>query len=264
MGKQALIVANWKMNLSIHEGSLLVHKIDELVANHRNVEVVLAPGFLSLQSLHLQIDHTKFKLAAQNFYWRDDGPFTGEVSANQLRGLVSYALVGHSERRHVFGEIGRQVGRKVQSAIRHDIKPILCVGETAMERNAGETMDVIHDQLVSGLANVTSEDMKQVVIAYEPVWAISNGKDFANHEVPTPENAAEAVKAIRNQVAHMFGKKSAAEIRVLYGASVNTDNAKGFLSADGVDGLLVGGASLLPDQFSGIISLAHQAQKDKK
>lgn len=259
-----LIIANWKMNLTIHEASLLVHKLDEATSNHRNVEVVLAPGFLALQSLNLQVNHNKFKLGAQNCYWRDEGAFTGEISAHQLSGLVSYVLIGHSERRHIFHEHGRDIGRKVQAAIRHEIKPVLCVGETAMERHDGETNDVIHDQLVSGLANVTSEDMKHVVVAYEPVWAISNGSDFMNHAMPTPEDAANQAATIRRQIAHMFGKKVAEETPVLYGASANKDNARGFLDSDGINGLLVGGASLHSEQFAAIIKHAHQSLNSKK
>lgn len=241
------------MHLNIHEGSLLVNKLDEISHNHRNVEVALAPGFLSLQSLNLQINHSKFKLCAQNFYWRDEGAFTGEVSANQLRGLVSYALVGHSERRHVFGEVGREIGRKVQAAIRNDIRPVLCIGETAMERNDGETNDVLHDQLVAGLANVTSEDMKHIILAYEPVWAIGSGDSASIHDV---ERASEM---IRRQVKHMFGVQISQDIQVLYGGSVSTDNAKSYLMAKGINGLLVGGASLHAEQFAGIIKQAHQS-----
>lgn len=259
-----LIIANWKMNLTIHEGSLLVHKLDEAIANHRNVEVVLAPGFLSLQSLSLQIDHSKFKLGAQNCYWRDEGPYTGEVSVHQLRGLVSYVLVGHSERRNVFGERGREIGRKVQAAIRHELKPVLCVGETAMEKNDGETNDVLHDQLVSGLANVTSEDMKHIVIAYEPVWAISNGSNFANHAIATPDDCRQAAQVIRRQITHMFGKKVADEVPVLYGGSANTDNARAFLDTEGINGLLVGGASLHVEKFATIVKHAHKSLTVKK
>lgn len=255
--RRKLIAANWKMNLTIHEGSLLVHSLDKKVTNHRDVEVVLAPGYLTLPALSLQVNHRKFKLGAQNFYWRDEGAYTGEISAHQLRGLVQYALVGHSERRHVFHETERDTGRKVQAAIRNDIRPILCVGETALERSENETAAVLHDQLIAGLYNITSEEMGNVVVAYEPVWAISNGRDFSGHAVATPENAAEAARIIRRQLVHLFGKKVAEETLVLYGGSANADNATGFLSASGVDGLLVGGASLHADQFASIIKQAH-------
>lgn len=257
VGKQ-LIIANWKMNLTIHEASVLAYKLDQVISKKRNSEVVLAAPFLALQSLSLQIDHSKFKLAAQNCYWRDEGAFTGEISAHQLRGLVSYVLIGHSERRHVFNESGRDIGRKVQAAVRHGIKPVLCIGETAMEREAGETGDVIHDQLVAGLANLTSDEIEQVTIAYEPVWAISSGKDFAKHSTPTPQDIGSAARSIRSQIKHMFGKSASEDVNVLYGGSVSPDNANTFSSVDGINGLLVGGASLVPESFSSIIS---EAQK---
>jgi len=243
---------------------LLAYKLDQSITNHRSVEVVLAPSFLALQSLSLQINHSKFYLAAQNCYWRDDGAFTGEVSANQLRGLVSYVLIGHSERRHIFGEAGRDIGRKVQAAVRHGIKPVLCIGETALERGANETNDVIHDQLVAGLANLTAEDMKDVVIAYEPVWAISNGKDFAHHAVPTPQDCTDVQATIRRQIAHMYGRKIADEVPVLYGGSVSADNIKSYANVSGIDGFLVGGASLDEVQFSKIVEACFEASKQEK
>ncbi len=256
MGKK-LIIANWKMNLTIGEASLYVHKLADLVANHRDVEIVLAPTMIALQSLSLQAHKHHFKLAAQNFYWRDAGAFTGEVSAHQLRGLVQYALVGHSERRHVFGEHARDIRSKVQAAYRHGITPVLCVGETASERAMGETNDVIHDQLVGGLSNITSDEAKSLVIAYEPVWALSNGKDFSSHEVPTPAMIEKAAKSIRAQVKHLFGAEAAESARVLYGGSVNPDNAAAFVTARGIDGLLVGGASLDAHSFASIVEKSH-------
>lgn len=264
MGTNKLIIANWKMNLTVGEASLYVHKLEQAIDARRSVEIVLAPTMLALQSVNLQLNHRKFKLAAQNLYWRDHGAYTGEVSAHQLRGLVKYAMIGHSERRHVFGEHGRDLGRKVQAAIRNQIKPILCVGETATERADGETVEVLHDQLFSGLNNLTAEDMENVIIAYEPVWAISNGKDFANHKIATLDDCKQAHAAIRRQLTHLFGKKIAQATPVLYGASVSKDNARGFLETPGVDGLLVGGASLVLEQFSAICDIAYQVAKADK
>ncbi len=244
------------MHLTIHEASLLVHHIDEAMSAHRNVEVVLAPGFLALQALHLQIDHKHYKLAAQDCYWRDEGAFTGEVAAHQLRGLVSYVLIGHSERRHIFHETARDIGRKVQAAIRHDIRPVLCVGETAMERQDGETAGVLHDQLVAGLANVTSEDMAKVVIAYEPVWAIGTGDNASAEEV------REAAATIRSQITHLFGKTVAHDTPILYGGSVSSDNVASYM-VNGIDGVLVGGASLRAEEFAQITNAVHKAKTGK-
>lgn len=252
MGKaKKLIVANWKMNMNVHESSMFLHKLAQEIAVRRDVEVVLAPTMLALQSISLQIDRRQFKLAAQNFYWRDHGAYTGEVAATHLRGLVDYAIVGHSERRHIFREHDKEVRSKVQAALRNNIKPILCIGETAHERTIGETMDAIHDQLLGGLANVTSEELDNVTIAYEPVWAIGTGKNAA------PEDAKKAARAIRRQIAHLYGAKAAEEIRILYGGSVTADSAETYLKTDGIDGLLVGGASLSAPGFAKIAASAH-------
>lgn len=248
-----LIVGNWKMNLNTHEASLFLHNLSELVPVRRDVEVVLAPTLLALQSLSLQVNRRQFKLAVQNFYWRDHGAFTGEVSATQLRGVADYAIVGHSERRHIFHETERDVRNKVQAAIRNHIRPILCIGETARERADGETSDVLHDQLVSGLANVTSEELEDITIAYEPVWAIGTGNNAL------PSDVAAAVKAIREQVKYLYGSTTAAKgLRVLYGGSVKLESAADYLAIGGVDGLLIGGASLDAYVFSEIVQKAHK------
>lgn len=239
------------MNLTVHEASVLVHGLAQSIAVHRDVEVVLAPTLLALQPISLQIDRRQFKLAAQNFYWRDQGAYTGEVSAAQLRGLVEYALVGHSERRHVFHEHAKDLRSKVQAAIRSGIHPVLCIGETAHERAAGETNDVLHDQVLGGLANITSDEFDKVVIAYEPVWAIGTGNNA------TPHDVAKAVRAVRRQITHLYGEKAANSVRVLYGGSVTPDSAPTYLATEGVDGLLVGGASLSVPAFTAIVQAAH-------
>lgn len=246
-----LIVGNWKMNLNMHEASLYVHRLSQTVASHKNVEVVLAPTMLVLQSLSLQVNHRQFKLAAQNLYWRDEGAYTGEVSAQQLHGVVQYAIIGHSERRHIFNESDKDIRSKVQAAIRNNIKPILCIGETASERADNETNDVLHDQLIGGLANVTSEEFTHISIAYEPVWAIGTGKSAL------PEDVIKAEKAIRSQIRHLYGKEASDAVRILYGGSVTKDSAADYLAIMGIDGLLIGGASLDAAVFSDIIEKAH-------
>lgn len=243
------------MNLNTHEASLFLHKLSGLVKVRRDVEVVLAPTILALQSLSLQVDRRQFKLAVQNFYWRDHGAYTGEVSAPQLRGVVEYAIIGHSERRHIFNETDKDIRNKVQAAIRNDIRPILCIGETATERASGETVDTINDQLVGGLTNVTSEELKQITIAYEPVWAIGTGNNAV------PKDVEKAIKTIRNQIKHLYGAAAANEVSILYGGSVKADSAADYLATEGVDGLLVGGASLDAYAFSDIISKAHKGSE---
>ncbi len=253
MATKKLIVGNWKMNLNTHEASLYLHKLSKMVPSHRNVEVVLAPTTLTLQSLSLQINHKQFKLAAQNLYWRDHGAYTGEVSATQLRGVVSYAIIGHSERRHIFGETDKEVRGKVQAAIRNNIKPILCIGETAAERSDNETHAVLHGQLIGGLANVTSEEFDQIAIAYEPVWAIGTGHNAL------PSDVVRVQRSIRHQIQHLYGETAAQSVTILYGGSVTKDSAADYLACEGIDGLLVGGASLDAEAFSGIIEKAYKA-----
>ena len=228
--KKKLIIGNWKMNLNTQESSLYLHKLQDAIQVRRDVDVVVAPTTLTLQSMSLQIDRRKLKLAAQNFYWRDFGAFTGEVSATQLRGIVDYGLVGHSERRHVFGERNREMRHKVQAALRNKIRPVLCVGETIQERTAGETNAVIQDQIVAGLANVTSDEISDVVIAYEPVWAIGTGDNA------TPKDVTAAIRSIRSSISHMYGRVASQDVQVLYGGSVTADSAADYMVTPGVDG----------------------------
>lgn len=249
--RKTLIVGNWKMNLNVHEASLYIHKLEKLIPVHRDVEVVLAPTLLALQSLSLQVNRRQFKLAVQNFYWRDHGAFTGEVSASQLNGIADYAIIGHSERRNIFQETEKDIRNKVQAAVRNRIRPILCVGETASERASGETTAVLHDQLMSGLANLTSEDLETLVIAYEPVWAIGTGKSAV------PGDVLEAVRAIRAQLKHLYGKAASEQVRVIYGGSVSAANAADYLAVSGIDGLLPGSASLQLHEFTDIVAKAH-------
>jgi len=254
--KKILIAGNWKMNLNVSEASLLAKRLQDRIAIHRDIEVVLIPSMLDLQPISLQIDRRKFKLAAQNAYDKDAGAFTGEVSFSMLRDLVSYCLVGHSERRHLFNETLEEVQEKVAAAYRNGITPILCVGETKTERINKETNQVLEDQMQSALANITASEITSLVVAYEPVWAIGTG-NFA-----TPDQAASAAKTIRNSIAGLYGNEASRNVRILYGGSVNPDNAASFLKADGVDGLLVGSASLNYAEFTDMIDTAFEIHHD--
>ena len=250
--RKKLIVGNWKMNLNMQEASLYLHKLMEVLKPRRDVEVVVAPTTLTLQSLSLQINRRIAKLAAQNCYWRDHGAYTGEVPAAHIRGIADYVLIGHSERRYIFIESDKDIRLKVQAAIRNRLQPILCIGETAQERALGETRDVLADQLTSGLANVTAEELDRVVIAYEPIWAIGTGDNAK------PVDVKKATQMIRQHVAHLYGKKAAEEVRILYGGSITVDSAADYLAISGLDGLLVGAASLDIHQFTEIIEKAHK------
>lgn len=250
--RKKLIIGNWKMNLNMQEASLYLHKLMEVLKPRRDVEAVVSPTILTLQSLSLQINRRIAKLAAQNCYWRDHGAYTGEVPAAHLRGIADYVLIGHSERRYIFIESDKDIRLKVQAAIRNHLQPILCIGETAQERALGETRDVLADQLTSGLANVTAEELDRVVIAYEPIWAIGTGDNAK------PVDVKKATQMIRQHVAHLYGKKAAEEVRILYGGSITVDSAADYLAISGLDGLLVGAASLDIHQFTEIIEKAHK------
>jgi len=257
--RKILVVGNWKMNLDTSQASLLVHRLEERIKTHRSVEVVLAPSLLTLQPLSLQIDRRKFRLSAQDAYFKDEGPYTGEVSFSMIRELVHYCIIGHSARRVYFGESLETVRDKVQAAVRNGITPILCIGETKEERNLGETKQVIHDQLTTALSNLTSEDIQNVVIAYEPIWAIST----FDGEVAKPDDMAKAIKYIRFQIKELYGEQTSKDVRVLYGGSVDDHDARAYLALEGCDGVLVGAASLNYHQFPAIVDSAYQLLNER-
>ena len=255
---KSYIVGNWKLNFNVGEASIYLHKLQKKIPNYRDVEVVVAPTALCLQPLSLQIERSKMKLAAQNAFYRDFGAYTGEISFAELAGLVNYAIVGHSERRYIFHEDDKMIAKKVAAAIRNKIRPILCIGETESERSFGETRDVIRDQLLGGLSEVSEEDIPKVLIAYEPVWAISSTKDA---KPATPDEIAEVVGLIRANLKEIYGAKIAEEVPVLFGGSVKPTNAGAYLTVPGVNGLLIGGASLILEQFTDIIETAKRVKQ---
>lgn len=250
------------MHLNASEASLLVHRLEERIPIHRDIEVVLAPSMLTLQPMSIQIDRRKFRLASQNAYHKDEGAFTGEVSFTMLRDLVHYGIIGHSERRHIFHEDLPLIRDKVAAAVRNEIVPILCVGETKHERDEHETNQVLHDQLMTALTNLTASEVGDMVIAYEPVWAVSNGTNYNTHDIAKPDQVEKATDYIRRYVTDVFGAKAGKDIRVLYGGSVVPDVVHGFLNIPGVDGFLVGGASLNYDSFSSIVASVSRWQRD--
>jgi triosephosphate isomerase len=255
--KRTLIIGNWKMHLNTQEASLLVKRLNDRIQIHRDIEIVLAPSLLSLQPLSLEIDRRKFRLASQDAYFVDEGAYTGEVSFTMLRDLVHYAIIGHSERRAHFGETLEIVRNKVQAAVRNEITPIICIGETQHERAAHETRRVIHDQLTTALSNLTPEEVEQVVVAYEPVWAIGTG------DPEKPDDIEKVTSWIRRILYELYGSEIAAEVRVIYGASVEPEFVGGLLSIDGVDGFLVGGASLNYHKFGDIVDNSYRVLHDQ-
>lgn len=259
MADRTLIVGNWKMHLNTSQASLLLHRLQERVRISRDIEVVLTPSMLVLQPLSLQVDRRKFRLAAQNAFATDEGAFTGEVSFSMLRELVHYVIIGHSERRIHFNESLEMIRDKVAACVRNEITPILCVGETEHERKAGETEQVLHDQITTALSGLTAKEVSNMVIAYEPVWAIST---FGG-KLAKPHEAQKEMDFIRAQIKELYSAKAARDVRVLYGGSVNEHIVSGYLEIPGCDGVLVGGASINYHQFAGITDAAYRLSRSK-
>ena len=254
---KSYIVGNWKMNFTVGESSVYLHKLLQKIRAFRNIEVVVAPSLIALQPLSLQVDRKKLRLASQTADPHDFGAYTGEVSFTQLRGIVDYSIIGHSERRQLFHETDKDVRASVAAALRNQITPILCIGETETEHTFGETYDVLRDQLLGGLSEVSREDIAKVLIAYEPVWAIST---TTGAHIAAPDEIGSTVEFIRQTLEDTYGKSTAKEVPILYGGSVNPSNAGAYLTIPGVNGLLVGGASLIADQFVEIIGIAKKVQ----
>ncbi len=244
-----LIIANWKMHFNLHETEIFVHKLNKLDVP-ANIEAVICPPFIDLQTAAKTLDSKKFKLGAQNAHQTDEGAVTGEVSAAMLRGLVDYVIVGHSERRRSFGEQDNLIADKMAAAIRNQIKPILCVGESLDDRHHDLSTRVVIDQVTANLKHLTSSEVGTISIAYEPVWAIGTG------EVATPEQISPVIEAIRQTVEDLYGEDSGSSVRVLYGGSVDPESTRSIMNIEGIDGLLVGGASLIAPKFSAILEAA--------
>ena len=249
--RKPLISANWKMNHNHFEAIQTIQRLSYALSSsdYENVDVSVHPPFTDLRSLQtlIEADDIPISLGAQHCHWEEKGALTGEVSTEMLAKLnVSFVIVGHSERRHVFGETNEDVNRKLQAIISKEMTPILCVGETLEQRESGETANVVESQLKAGLDGVALKNVASMVIAYEPVWAIGTGKNA------TPEDAQEVCNSIRSWITENW-KAAGEEVRIQYGGSVKGVNAPDLMKQSDIDGLLVGGASLDPDEFSRII-----------
>ncbi|MPZ53762.1 MAG: triose-phosphate isomerase [Acidimicrobiia bacterium] len=250
--RKDLIVGNWKMNSTHLEAIQMVQKLFyRLVAtDYDRVEVVVGPPFTSLRSIQtvIESDSMPIGLAAQNVYWEAEGAFTGEVSPPMLAELrVGHIIVGHSERRAYFGETDETVNKRVKATIAHEMKPIVCVGETLDQREADQTAEVLVTQVKGGLNGVPPEDVAESAIAYEPVWAIGTGRHA------DADTAGVGCGLIRSTVAESHGDEAAGSVRILYGGSVSPGNIKDFMAKRDIDGALVGGASLDPDTFAAVV-----------
>lgn len=259
MIKRTLIVGNWKMNLSTAQASSLVARLHKKIASHRDIEVVLAPNMLVLQPVSQELDRRRFRLAAQNAFYKDEGPYTGEVSFTMLKDLVHYVIIGHSERRIHFNESLETIRDKVSACIRNQITPILCVGETIQEWHDGETKQVLHDQLVSALSNLTASEVAGMVLVYEPQWTITT----FNGRPAKPDEVKSAIKFIKNQVKELYSIDAANHVRILFGGSVDEHSVGSYLRVEDCDGVLVGSASLNYERFSAIIDSAYRKNREK-
>lgn len=245
------------MNFTVGESSVYLHKLLQKTRQYRDIEVVVAPSLIALQPLSLQTDRKKIRLAAQTANPHDFGAYTGEVSFTQLRGIVDYCIIGHSERRQLFHESDKDIRASVAAALRNNITPILCIGETETERTFGETYDILRDQLLGGLSEVSTEDIEKVVVAYEPVWAISTTADA---RLASPDDIAEVMQFVRRTLKDTYGEATAESVPLLYGGSVSPSNAGAYLTVPEVNGLLIGGASLVADQFVNILETAKKVK----
>ena len=246
--RKKLIAGNWKMNKTAADGVALTQEILAQVGRETAVDVVLCPPFTALESVGHALEGQAVKLGAQNMHPEKSGAFTGEISAEMLRTLyVTHVILGHSERRTLFGEVDALVNKKVLTALANQLKPILCVGETLTEREGARTLEVVRTQTQAALAGVTAEQITTVIIAYEPVWAIGTGR------TASAAQAQEAHAFIRGLVGKLFDETIARRVRIQYGGSVKGSNARELMSQPDVDGALVGGASLETRSFADII-----------
>ncbi|WHE06535.1 triose-phosphate isomerase [Thermoanaerobacterium thermosaccharolyticum] len=246
--RRPIIAGNWKMHMTPSEAVNLVNELKPLVAD-TDVEVVVIPPFVDLVDVKKALDGSNIKLGAQNMHWEEKGAFTGEVSPLMLKEIgVEYVVIGHSERRQYFAETDETVNRKVKSALNHGLKPIVCVGETLSQREDGKAFDVVREQTKKALDGVLKTDVTNVVIAYEPIWAIGTGK------TATSKDANDVIKVIRETIASIYDTSTANDVRIQYGGSVKPDNAKELMSESDIDGALVGGASLKAQDFTKIVN----------
>jgi triosephosphate isomerase len=248
------IAANWKMYKTVHDAVVYVKEFRSIVKDVADAEIVVAPPFTAIHAAAEAARNSNIGIAAQDLYWEREGAFTGEVGAAMVREAgAEYAIIGHSERRRLFGETDQSVNRKTVAALGAGLTPIVCIGETLDERERGETMAVLDRQIKGGLDGVSGDQVASLVIAYEPVWAIGTGRNA------TPDQAGEAHAHIRSRLRQWFGGHAADQCHVIYGGSVKPDNIRDLITLPDVDGALVGGASLEVRAFFDIVARSRPA-----
>lgn len=249
--RRAMVAANWKMNKTLIEGSELIKAMLPALKEIEGVDVVLCPPFINLALASIETGPTEIKVGAQNMHWEEKGAFTGEISPLMLAGICDYVILGHSERRVMFGETDETVNKKTQAAFKHGLKPIVCVGESFDQNQAGLTAEVVGLQCRQSMKDISPADAKNMIVAYEPVWAIGTGL------AATPEGANAVHRdVIRPILRELFGDEIGNDMRILYGGSVNDANAAELFAMSDIDGGLIGGASLKSDSFVAIVKAA--------
>ena len=245
--RRKIIAGNWKMNMLPNEAMSFINELEPNVKNAK-CEIILCVPYTDLFYSLLTAQNTNIKIGAQNMHWEESGAYTGEVSPNMLKCInVEYVIIGHSERRQYFAETNETVNKKIKSALKHELIPILCVGETAIQREKEIQEKVIKEQIKKALSEISQDDAKKIIIAYEPIWAIGTGK------VATKEDANNMLKCIRKEIENLYSVDVAQNISLLYGGSVKKENAKELFSTSDIDGALIGGASLKVEEFNEII-----------
>ncbi len=246
--RKPIIAGNWKMNKTAKEAVELIKDLKPLVAKSKP-EVVVCVPYTDLWAVAEEIKGSKIKLGAENVAWADSGAFTGEISADMLKEIgVEYVIIGHSERRQYFGETDESVNARLVQALKKELKPIVCVGETLIEREKNKTKKVLKKQILEGFKNIQADDFASIVIAYEPVWAIGTGK------TATAEDANKTIGFIRSLVKKTWGAEVAKSLRIQYGGSMKPSNAKELMAMRNIDGGLIGGAALKAEDFAGIVN----------
>lgn len=256
--KMPFIAGNWKMHKTISEAADLVKALNESSSELADAEIVVIPPYTALSEITKTLQGSTIKIGAQNLFWEEKGAFTGEVSAPMLKDAgCQYVVIGHSERRQYFGETDETVNKKIKAALAHALMPIVCIGESLEEREKGEIIDKVDSQINAGLEGLQKEQMSQIIIAYEPIWAIGTGL------TATPAQAEEVHSFIREKLTEKYGNETASYAIILYGGSAKPDNTYSLLIEKNINGALVGGASLEADSFIQIAKESIKAYKEK-
>lgn len=250
--RKKIVAGNWKMNMNLSETIELISELKNSLSDlETDMGVIVCPPYTSLETAKTLLKDTSIGLGAQNMHQADSGAFTGEVSADMLKSVgCEYVILGHSERRTIFKETDEQINEKIKKAISSGLKPIFCIGETLEERESGKTENVVQTQIKNGLSGISESELENLIVAYEPVWAIGTGK------TASPEQAQEVHKFIRKLLSDLYSEKFAENTTIQYGGSVKPDNAAELFSQPDIDGGLIGGASLKADSFTAIIKSA--------